>query len=69
MAENFASLPITTTLFEAVATFADRHETNLRAGDALHRAIGRDTGCAIATFDHIMAAAAPLIGVQLAALR
>ena len=68
IAENFASLPIRSGHFETAATFADRYETRLRAGDALHLAIASDTGCAIATFDRVMAAAAPLVGVPLAAL-
>lgn len=68
IAENFVSLPITSGHFETAATFADRHETGLRAGDALHLAIASNAGCAVATFDRIMAAAAPLVGVPLAAL-
>jgi len=68
IAENFASVPIFSRHFETAATFADRHETGLRAGDALHLAIASEAGCAVATFDHIMAAAAPLVGVPLAEL-
>lgn len=66
--ENFLSVPITSGHFETAATFADRHETGLRAGDALHLAIASEAGCAVATFDHTMAAAAPLVGVPLADL-
>jgi predicted nucleic acid-binding protein len=68
IAENFVSLPITSEHFETAATFADRQETGLRAGDALHLAIASEAGCTIATFDRTMAAAAPLVGVPLADL-
>jgi len=68
IAENFLSVPIVSAHFETAATFADRHETGLRAGDTLHLAIASEAGCAMATFDHIMAAAAPLVGVPIADL-
>lgn len=68
IAENFVSLSTTSGHFETAAAFADRHETGLRAGDALHLAIASEAGCAIATFDHIMAAAALLVGVPVADL-
>lgn len=67
-AENFVSLPITTAHFETAATFADRHESGLRAGDALHLAVASGAGCAVATFDRVMAAAALSVGVPLAPL-
>ncbi|MEG3144615.1 type II toxin-antitoxin system VapC family toxin [Sphingomonas sp. RT2P30] len=67
-AENFVSLPITSGHFETAATFADRHESGLGAGDALHLAIASDAGCAVATFDRVIAAAALSVGVPLAPL-
>ena len=49
--------------FVNATIFADRHDLNLRAGDALHIAIAARHGCTLVTLDHVMAAAALACGV------
>lgn len=61
--EAFALIPVTDADFETAAHFADRHELGLRGGDALHVAIASSNGCALATLDRVMAAAATACSV------
>ncbi|HEV2365254.1 MAG TPA: type II toxin-antitoxin system VapC family toxin [Caulobacteraceae bacterium] len=50
--------------FRSAALLADRPETGLRAGDALHMAIASSHGARICTLDRRLAAAGPPLGVQ-----
>ena len=54
--------------FLTAASFAERHALNLRAGDALHLAIARRTGCTLMTLDRRMADAAREVGVMIGAI-
>jgi predicted nucleic acid-binding protein len=54
---------VTQSHFEKAARFADQHDLQLRAGDALHLAIAASAGHRLATLDKRMAAAAPRLGV------
>lgn len=58
------STPIDETHFFAARKFADRHETGLRAGDALHVAIAADFDMTLVTLDRRMAAGATMLGVN-----
>lgn len=61
-------LPIADRHFRIASDIAMDHALGVRAGDALHLAIARDTGCTLVTLDRVMAEAAPLLGVQIAPL-
>ena len=54
--------------FLTAASFAERYALNLRAGDALHLAIARRTGCTLMTLDRRMADAAHEVGVIIGAI-
>ena len=62
-AESLVVLPVVTAHFRAAATFSDRHELGVRAGDALHLAIAAQSGLTVVTLDQRMAEAAPALGV------
>jgi len=62
--ESFGLLPITGAHFRTAARLADRHETGLRAGDALHLAIAFDHGATLCTLDRPLAAAGQELGVR-----
>jgi predicted nucleic acid-binding protein len=57
-------LPISSGHFRLAARFADRHELQLRAGDALHLAVAAQAGFSLCTFDRKLAAAGPPLGVS-----
>jgi predicted nucleic acid-binding protein len=59
----FDVVEVTTSDFMAAARFADRHDTGLRAGDALHIAIAERHGATIHTLDRDLARAAKALGV------
>lgn len=61
---SLLTLAVTDDHFEIAAEFVTRQELGLRAGDALHLAIARDSGHTLATLDTRMASAAPLLGVS-----
>jgi uncharacterized protein len=63
LTETLSVLPVQRAHFEAAARFADRHELNIRAGDALHLAIASDAGATVQTLDTRKAAAGPHLGV------
>jgi uncharacterized protein len=67
--ESLEIVPITSADFERASRFADRHNLNLRAGDALHVAVALTNGCTLATLDKTMAAAALECGVPVADIR
>ena len=50
--------------FETAARLADRHDTKLRSGDALHLAICLHYRHSLCTLDAIMADAAPMLGLK-----
>jgi predicted nucleic acid-binding protein len=59
----FAMLEIGPADFQAAAELADRHDTGLRAGDALHLAIAARHGARLHTLDRDLAKAARALGV------
>lgn len=61
--DHLAMLPVSEDAFDLAARFCDRHESGLRAGDALHLAIASLGGHLLATLDQAMANAAVQIGV------
>jgi predicted nucleic acid-binding protein len=57
-------LPVTREDFRTAARYAERAETGLRAGDALHIAIAAAAGATLVTFDRKQARAAETFGVR-----
>lgn len=62
-AESFAIFPVTGTHFQAAARFADQHALALRAGDALHLAVARDSGATLCTLDQRLAESGGALGI------
>jgi predicted nucleic acid-binding protein len=62
-AESLSMLPIGAAQFRRAASFADRYELGLRAGDALHLAICADHGATLCTLDRRLAEAGTALGV------
>lgn len=60
--------PVHETHFFAARRFADRHETGLRAGDALHVAIAADFDMTLVTLDKKMAVGAAMFGLDVVLL-
>lgn len=56
-------LPVEPRHFRLAASFADRHDLGLRAGEALHLAVCADHGANLVTLDQRLLAAAPQLGV------
>lgn len=63
MRNSLTILPIADSHFHAAALYADRDELGLRAGDALHLAIGSAHGATVVTLDRLMADAGQAVGV------
>lgn len=63
VAESFTVVPIAGSHFRTAATFVDRHDLGLRAGDALHLAIAAAHGEVLHTLDRRLADAGPALGV------
>jgi predicted nucleic acid-binding protein len=63
--EAFASVPVTRRDFRLAARFAEKAETRLRAGDALHLAIASTAGATIVTLDKGQARAGELLRVPI----
>ena len=61
---SFTVLPLTRDHFHAAAGYADRHELNLRAGDALHLALVVAHRATLLTLDRRLLAACKALGVQ-----
>ncbi len=55
--------------FYMAARIADRIETKLRAGDALHMAVAQSVNARVCTLDRVFAEAGPIIGVRTLLLR
>lgn len=67
-AESLATVPVTRQHFMTAAHLADRPETGVRAGDALHLAICAELGATVCTLDRGMGDAAPAVGVPVSLL-
>ena len=61
--QSLTVLPVRREDFARAAAFAERHELNVRFGDALHLAVAASAGAEMMTSDARMAAAAPALGV------
>jgi uncharacterized protein len=61
---TFARLSVTPADFAIAGSFAERHDLNLRASDALHVAVAYTSGCTLVTLDKRMAEAAVMCGVM-----
>jgi predicted nucleic acid-binding protein len=59
----FQSLPVTQEDFRAAAKFAERAETGLRWGDALHIALAFAANATLVTLDRKQARAAEMLGI------
>jgi predicted nucleic acid-binding protein len=59
------SIEIPAQAWVLATTYCDRHEVNIRAGDALHLAIATLGGHSVATLDVAMADAAVAIGIPI----
>jgi predicted nucleic acid-binding protein len=59
----FQSLPVTREDFRAAAKFAERAETGLRGGDALHIALAFAANATLVTLDRKQARAAEMLGI------
>ena len=64
--ESVNVLPVGEAAFREAALICQRHESGLRAGDALHLAVAAANDCTLATLDERMAAAAEQLGVAVA---
>ena len=62
--ETFIEVAIGREHFQTAATFAEKHELGLRAGDALHLAIAGAEGATLVTLDRKLAAAGVALGVR-----
>lgn len=66
--DSLLTLAIIDDHFEIAARFADQHELDLRAGDALHLAIAAGGGHHLVTLDLRLADAAPRLGIPVEAI-
>ena len=63
-AESLAVTPVTRDHFTTATRFAEQYGIGLRAGDALHVAIGAEQGATICTLDKRLAESATVLGVS-----
>jgi len=63
MAESFTVIPISSAHFRTAAQFADQYALGLRAGDALHLAVARESGATLCTLDRKLAEGGMALGV------
>ena len=63
-AASFVTFEIISHDFDIAARFVDKHETGLRAGDALHLAVASRHGATVCTLDRRLADAAVELGVD-----
>jgi hypothetical protein len=61
---TFSSVPVTRQDFRLAARFAERADTRLRAGDALHLAIASAAGATLVTLDKGQSRAGELLQLQ-----
>jgi predicted nucleic acid-binding protein len=64
--ESFSVLPLGRDDFRVAARFCDRHDTGLRAGDALHLACASNHGAQLISLDRLQVKAATTLGVSAA---
>ena len=64
VADSFVMLSTSDPVFDEAARLADRSETGLRAGDALHLAIAAGEGLVLATLDRKLAEAGRRLGMS-----
>lgn len=69
VARSFRVLTVSRADFHDAARFADRAETGLRAGDALHLAIAANAGLTLVTLDRRLAESGVPLGVATRDLR
>lgn len=62
-AESFTVLPVMTSHFRTAAHFSDQYALALRAGDALHLAVARESGVTLCTMDRRLAEGGMALGV------
>ena len=65
IARSLTVLPVAGAHFLAAARYADRHELNVRSGDALHLAIAAAHGASLITLDRRLHSAGLALGVAL----
>lgn len=63
-AESFTAIPVASIHFRTAARFADQHALGLRAGDALHLALARESGAMLCTLDRRLAESGMALGVS-----
>ena len=63
-ADNFLVVPVSRLQFRTAARFADQHQMNLRARDALHLAVCADHGATLCTLDRRLSDAGPALGIK-----
>lgn len=68
VSESFVMLPIADGAFRRAAQLADRADTGLRAGDALHLAIADEEKLTLVTLDRRLAEAGRTLGLATALL-
>ncbi len=61
--QSFTTITVTGAHFRLAASFADRHDLGLRAGDALHLAVAAEQGATLCTLDVRLAEAGPALGI------
>ncbi|WP_375452104.1 type II toxin-antitoxin system VapC family toxin [uncultured Devosia sp.] len=61
--DSFRQVAVATEHFRSAESMVRHYETGLRSGDALHLAIAKANGAAIATLDQTFASAATRLGV------
>ena len=62
--DSFTTSPISGTHFRTAARFADQHLLGLRAGDALHLALARESGATLCTLDRRLSESGMALGVN-----
>jgi predicted nucleic acid-binding protein len=62
--ESFIVLPVSDGCFRLAVSFADRHLSGIRAGDALHLAVCAEHGVTLCTLDQRLAEAGQDVGVN-----
>jgi len=62
-AETFTVIALSSAHFRTAARFADQHALGLRAGDALHLAVVRESGATLCTLDRKLAESGMALGV------
>lgn len=64
MAETFTTLSITSLHFRTAAQFTDQYSLGLRAGDALHLAVAKESGATLYSLDRRLAEGGMALGIS-----